>query len=284
MKNAMTDENQDNIPLDDQAITEIIERITAFVKENNYEVGECKLEMIDDLPIYAIVYFLVRAGLRQEAVRVCRRMQLLIPLEGFFLQKDAEKVYNTALMQLDEISKNYSTDGVQIEEANFEFQKDIFKEALLILITKHPNNPSANLNSNLSDYLWFNLQRLYFDDLNLANRFYSQNSLTLKDLQVSILQHGDNYFNEDGTNPLNFYKVLILVGCYEEAILYLNKVGKNIIENTHVALVLDGLGLLKTSQKPQISKISKSGSKPEVPAFPKIINSFLQNYSPSLPA
>jgi len=100
------------------------------------------------------------------------------------------------------------------------------------------------LNTNLSDYLWFNLQKCYFERPGMEFNKHNQDVLTLRILQSSIVRHGEEYFNEDGNNPLNFYKVLILVGLYEEAVRYLDSVDKHRIENTHVALVLNEIGII----------------------------------------
>lgn len=63
------------------------------------------------------------------------------------------KLYNTALTELSNISK-CKTNEIQDRQ-----KRDIFLEALLILLTKVNTSSHSLLNTNLSDYLWFNLQK-----------------------------------------------------------------------------------------------------------------------------
>lgn len=98
-------------------------------------------------------------------------------------------------------------------------------------------------------------------------------------MQATVLHHGESYFNSDGTKPLVFYKVLLLVGLYEDAVRYLDSVGSYQIQNTHVAFLLDGLGITnydaKEESKREETSMNKSGKR-YIPTFPKIINSFIE--------
>lgn len=68
---------------------------------------------------------------------------------------DHPKLYTTALTELSNISKRGRND----EEGTDGYKKDIFKEALLIILTKSTLSSHPLLNTNLSDYLWSSLQK-----------------------------------------------------------------------------------------------------------------------------
>lgn len=249
-------------PDDDYEVTEelmnaVIDRVMDFMKDTNYEVDDVKLETENEtLPIYAIIYFCLRAGKRREAVKIASRSSLpeakvitnLLKEELFYLKGNSEvpeitdniKLHDLAFEYLANISKHEDKDN-GIDSV---YKKDIFKEALLTLMTKHITPAHPNLCSNLSDYLWFNIQKCYFERPGMEFKKNNKNILTLKMLQATILEYGESYFNEDGQSPLNFYKVLILIGLYEEAIRYLDAIDKHRIENTHVALALYENGII----------------------------------------
>jgi hypothetical protein len=230
----------------EELITAVIDRLLYYMKDYNYEVDDSKLELEDEkLPIYALIYFCLRAGKRKEALKIASKSTLHDAKLIYNILKETthedsiselpqnEKLYNTALTALSSINRLYESTAEDPAP-----KKDIFKEAIFILLTKHTSHTHPLLNANLSDYLWFNLARCSFTD--------ESNSpiVTLKSLQSSILTHGSSYFNEDGSTPLNFYKVLIFTGLYEEAIEYLDKIDINRVENTHVAISLNEIGIL----------------------------------------
>jgi len=309
----MTDKSQDKSDYDqmimtgqynisEELITAIIDRILNYMKDFKYETDESSLELEDGkLPIYAIIYFCIRAGKRKEALQIAYKSSLpdvkiirnLLEEELFYFEgsggvrelTDNEKLYNTALEALSSISKRQSED----EQMNSIYKKDVFKEALLVLLTKHVMPCHELLNTNLSDYLWFNLQKCYFERPGMEFNKHNQDVLTLRILQSSIVRHGEEYFNEDGNNPLNFYKVLILVGLYEEAVRYLDSVDKHRIENTHVALVLNEIGIIGWEQPidndvMESFSMSKSRSKKDKkekkPLLPLIIKNFCNFLGP----
>mmetsp|Transcript_19718 Transcript_19718/g.17428 ORF Transcript_19718/g.17428 Transcript_19718/m.17428 type:complete len:245 (-) Transcript_19718:919-1653(-) len=192
---------------------------------------------------------------------------------------DLVRLHNTALQFLSSISRrqaeeNFDTDMI--------YKKDVFKEAILILLTKQVTSSHSLLNTNLSDYLWFNLSKCHFEDSLTEFRSDSSSTLTLKHLQAGILSFGESYFNENGENPLNFYKVLILVGLFNEAVQYLDTIDSHRIQNTHIALCLSELDLLNKTVESNdmdvdtLHKNSKSKTKKkELGLFAKILKNFI---------
>lgn len=112
----------------------------------------------------------------------------------------------------------------------------------------------------------------------------NQDVLTLKMLQKIILSHGESHFNESGAYPLNFYKVLILVGLYKEAITYLDRIDKHRVENTHVAICLNELGILNLDEEEEQVPLNRSRSnqkkESKTPLFVTIMSNFIDFLGP----
>lgn len=280
------DQLPQNYVLPDEAIKVIIECICNYLKDNDFyntslilngQNNDSKLSNIgtnqDGIPIYAVIYFMIRCGRRKEALIVAQECELSIAkvLQEWFDDDKFDYQFDNSIELFE------SKDNDQLG-----YNKDIFKEALIILVTKYSGNPDSNLCNNLADYLWFNLQKCHFRKNKNDRLRYDEDTLTLEILQNSIIQHGEEYFNENGANPLNFYKVLILVGLYEEAVLYMNSIDKYNIQNAHVAIILDGIGILsytKTTKymKQNKGKLGMKKNKEDLaPTFPKIIKSFIE--------
>lgn len=281
----------------DKVITAIVDRIVDHMKDINYERDNSKWELEDDyLPIYAIIYFWVRAGKRNEAIKIAQSSKIpivklicaLLEDENLYIEgteemagfPDNHKLYVTALTELSNISKRRNN-----EEDGDEYKKDIFKEALLILLTKSTLSSHPLLNTNLSDYLWSCLQKWCFDKFDTTIPGSNQDVLTLKMVQNIILSHGEAHFNETGAYPLNFYKVLMLVGLYKEAITYLDRIDKHRVENTHVAIYLNECGILSLNEQDEDDvsfEQSRSNQKKEKknPLFVTIILNFIDFLGP----
>jgi hypothetical protein len=119
----------------------------------------------------------------------------------------------------------------------------------------------------LNDYLWFSLKRCSWSS-------NSQND-GLKRLQSSILSLGATYFNEDGTQAVNYYKVLIMSQLFQEAIIYLHIQQEYLVQNTLVAFALDQIGVFRML-KPVRSEETKDSQEVN-------ISKILESYSMSLP-
>ena len=75
----------------------------------------------------------------------------------------------------------------------------------------------------------------------------SSATFQLSHLQDLILACGPGHFNTSRHDPLHYFKILMLAGMYETAILYLLDNGEHYMESVHVAIVLAYHGLLRSS-------------------------------------
>jgi hypothetical protein len=272
-------------------MNEVIEHFLNFIKDFNFETDETCLELEDNtLPIFAIIYFCIRAGKRKIALEIASKSKLpdvkviheLLKNEVDNLGEsiDNKKLYNTAIQALSDISRRQADES---NESIGVYKKDIFKEALLLLFTKQITPSHALLNTNLSDYLWFSLQKCYFNTSESFLNNNSDNLCTLKLLKGAILSYGESYFNEDGSSPLNFYKVLIFTSQFEEAISYLDSIDQHRIENTHVALAINSIGLFEINEQDDMnvdalsSNLRNAKSKKNV-REPNLFAKIIKNY------
>ncbi|CAI2380777.1 unnamed protein product [Moneuplotes crassus] len=278
----------------DELINAVIDGIVDFMKDHQYESEDTTVELEDGtIPIFAILYFCIRAGQRRIAANIAMKsgifevkviLTLLRVEENFFDDEfedldevsDFVKLHNTALQCLTKLLRRQTEESV---DGTVVYKKDIFKEALLNLFTKQTTASHALLNTNLSDYLWYNLRKCHFEDPATKFRSKNVNTLTLKTLQSTILEYGEGYFNADGSNPLNFYKVLILVGLFEEAVKYLDTIEAHRIENTHVAICLNEIDILPTPEEDEEMEIDSSKyatkKKRKLCLFTKVMKNFI---------
>lgn len=274
-------------------MNEVIEHILNYVKDFNFESQETCLILEDNtLPIFAIIYFCIRAGKRKIALEIASKSKLPDVRMIYELLKDEmdnlgeptdnKKLYNTADQALGDISRRQNDES---DESIGVYKKDIFKEALLLLFTKQITPSHALLNTNLSDYLWFSLQKCHFSTSESFLNKDVDSLCTLKLLKGAILSYGESYFNEDGSSPLNFYKVLIFTSQFEEAISYLDSIDQHRIENTHVALTINSIGLFEIHEEDDMnvdvlrSNLRNDNSKKnmkEPHLFSKIIKNYLK--------
>ena len=115
-----TKDNMDDgiaIDLPEEAIDTMIEYILDYIKSSEFETSGVQLEKHQDIPIYGVVYFLLRAGHKNIAEKVAKKYELSI----YRLFESAE------------------------QPVDIDYKTDIFKEAIYILTTKKSIDPNTVL-------------------------------------------------------------------------------------------------------------------------------------------
>ena len=102
-----------------------------------------------------------------------------------------------------------------LREANDPSKSDIFKEALLIILTNDTTQePSGLITSTLNHYIWFNLKRSWIHQFN-------NSANGVDNLQDTFLNLGPQHFNSSPDSPINYFKVLIMSGLFHEGLDYM---------------------------------------------------------------
>lgn len=197
------------------------------------------LEIVDNFPVWALIYYLVRAGSLKEALSY-----LQSSLEGFqklgtsfpsYFKAFVESADNTLPKNLlDNIRKEFNEQVRFYDEEN----SDPFKYALYKLIGRCEAEKKTfpGIVNTAEDWLWTHLV-LIQEDGEGADKY------TLQSLQLTVTSFGAKYFNPDNKTPGLYVQVLLMCGLFEKAAHYAYT--HSIVDGVHYSLALTYYGLLR---------------------------------------
>ncbi|ODV87460.1 hypothetical protein CANARDRAFT_26856 [[Candida] arabinofermentans NRRL YB-2248] len=202
------------------------------------------LTFINGVPIWAILFYLLRAGCYEEAVYLINENN-----DSFQKLERSFPTYLKSYCDSDDRKLSVELRGRLINEFNQSFKHnaqtaDPFRYATYKLIGRcelsKKTLPSITL--SIEDWLWLHLCLIKEDDSeddDPIHEFY-----TLNDLQKSILQFGPESFNSSNANPM-YLQALIFTGLYEDAVKHLFEYSE--IDAVHLSITLAYYGLLRVS-------------------------------------
>lgn len=226
-------------------------KVKAFValKYLRNDQWDSRIETINKTPIWAQLYYLVRAGYLKEASQlVLERNDIFESVESTFA------AYFTAYFQSPDhmLSEHYRemihTEYAQLFRPGAVF--DPFKQALYKIIGRCELQRSSlpQVAVTTEDWLWLQLAlvREATAGTELRNDRYD-----LSDLQRVVLETGAEHFEPTGLNPGKFFGLQILVGLYENAVEFLYK--SHELYAVHYAITLASYGLLRPDDTPDLA-------------------------------
>ncbi|CCH59876.1 hypothetical protein TBLA_0C00600 [Henningerozyma blattae CBS 6284] len=255
-------------------------KIKSFIdiklKNNNTNTWKFpNMTIVNGVPIWALIFYLLRAGLKEEALEVATNNKACFKkVEGSFLKyirayvsSDNHKLPDHYASQLHNEYNQYikcSLDG------------DPYRLAVYKVIGRCDltRKNISTITLNIEDWLWIHFM-LIKDNISDNEPIYEKYSL--EDFQNIILSYGTKNLN-------NFYfQSLLLSGLYESAIEYMYTISE--IDAVHLALGLVNHGLLKTHQPS--NKVSDdniiSNSSKSVFSFSKILGNYIHSFKYSDP-
>ncbi|KAG7799306.1 hypothetical protein KL929_001383 [Ogataea haglerorum] len=223
-------------------VTKIQNFLELTLRGKNKEWKVPNLYFVNGNPIWATLFYLLRAGCLDEAVQLVTQST-----DSFQKLERSFPMYLKSYCQSPDRKLSRELQGRILNEFNqyfkhFNKEIDPFKYAVYKLIGRcdlsKKNLPSITL--SIEDWLWFHLSLIQedeFDEDELVREFY-----TLNDFQKSVLQYGADSFNASANNPM-YLQALVLTGLYEVAVKYLFE--KSEIDAVHLAITLAYYGLLR---------------------------------------
>lgn len=199
------------------------------------------LEIINNVPVWALLYYMVRTGHIEEALEFTMQteksfqkiersfpsyMKAFASSSGQKLPRDLQERLHTEFNQ-----------HIRFIDEN----TDPYKYALYKLIGRCELSRKAfpEVIITAEDWLWAHLTLTRETDSSTpAHERYS-----LLDLQRMILQFGAKHFNPNRNNPGMYFQVLLLSGLFEYAVQYLYSFSQ--IDAVHFAIALTYYGLLR---------------------------------------
>ena len=228
--------------------------INKFVIKNNPRLVSKTLN-VNGVPIWALIYFLLRAGLYNDAIALTDlNWDIFSKFDKNFPVYLKHFVENKCIaLPLDlnerlngEFSRQFAFVGDDIKASIDPFKYSVYK-----IIGKCDLSNKvlpAELNLSIEDWIWFHLSIINeFNEstYSLSNLLFERN--TFSSFQKRIIQLGPKRFNSSPNNPM-YLKTLILVGLNELAVQYVYE-QINEHDAVHLAIGLCYYGLLKVSTR-----------------------------------
>lgn len=199
------------------------------------------LEIVNNIPIWAFLFYLIRCGFLEEAVRYTIKHESLFQKieKAFPIYIKAYSVSPNGKLprQLnDRLHAEYNQRIRFITETSDPYKYVIYKIIGRCELSKRSLPEVLPL---AEDYMWFQLSltRTIQDSGESAHERF-----TLEDLQKTLLSFGAKHFNPKGTNSIVYFQLLLLSGQFERAIHYLYSYYP--IDAVHFAIGLAYYGLL----------------------------------------
>lgn len=226
-------------------VPSVLNKIRAVLQMRYSENGEWvhgSLEIINNSPIWALIYYMVRSGCLKEALEFTASSR-----DAFQKLGTSFPIYLKAFVEsphrvlpgnlLENIRKEFN------EQVRFfdEESSDPFKFALYKIIGRCEVDKKSfpGVINTTEDWLWSHLSLIYEDaGSNSVNEKY-----TLQNLQMTVTNFGAKYFNPDRKTPALYCQVLIMCGLFEKAVHYAYAFSQ--IDAVHFGIALSYYGLLR---------------------------------------
>jgi len=172
-------------------------------------------EYIDDVPCWAIVFYLIRAGLLRVADTYVREHQSQFQKidRGFaaYLHAYCSHEDRRLPRQLhDRIQSDYNNRVRHMEDT-----KDPFKPAVYKIIGRCElaKRSLTNVMPTAEDWMW--LQLVLSREIDRASE-PAHEVFTLEDIRKSVTQFGAKHFTAKGSNVGLYFQMLLMCGLFEE--------------------------------------------------------------------
>lgn len=186
---------------------------------NNKDLPEWDLKNFDyvsDVPCWAIIFYLLRAGFLEEADEFVRQNQQSFQkldrsfptyLHAYCSAGDERRLPRNLL---DRIQGEYNNRVRHSEDT-----KDIFKPAVYKIIGRCDLSKRSvpNVMPTAEDWMW--LQLVLAREIDKTTE-PAHEVFTLTDLQKGVLQFGAKHFSQKGSNVGLYFQMLMMSGLFED--------------------------------------------------------------------
>ncbi|KAJ1551819.1 hypothetical protein HK096_003390, partial [Nowakowskiella sp. JEL0078] len=251
----------------------LIDIARAYLQIRISQIGVWRAQLLEihgGVPLFALVFVLVRAGCLKEAVRcVQAQAESLAHSEDARFQNYFE-AWVTSQAQLPtgtgklpdqlrgQLLQEYNTrvrHSVKLDSTGQWISGDAFKLALYKLIGRADLTKKAlvaEIMSTTEDYWWFQLA--------LTCEEFAPNEPVADRYNVSQMSHmlqrfGADHFSSRGKTPIVWFKTLLLAGEFERAVEYLWNFEQFQTDAVHFAIVLAYYGLLRVPESPYVAEV-----------------------------
>ncbi|KAI5798894.1 Nup93/Nic96-domain-containing protein [Geopyxis carbonaria] len=204
-------------------------------------------DKIGEVPCWALVFYLMRAGLVKEADAWVRTNQQAFQKldRGFATYLHAycsneDRRLPRALH--DRIQGEYNNRVRHKEDSKDPFKPVVYKIIGRCDLTKRSE---ATVMPTAEDWMW--LQLVLSREIDRTSE-PAHEVFTIQDLQSNIVQFGAKHFAARSANVGLYFQMLLSCGLFEEAVAYLYSF--HFVDGVHFAIALTYYGLLRPSENP----------------------------------
>ncbi|EGW33542.1 uncharacterized protein SPAPADRAFT_137464 [Spathaspora passalidarum NRRL Y-27907] len=240
-----------------------------------------KTLLVNGTPIWALIFYLIRAGLYFDAVELATRNRELFHKFDKNFPVYIKKYVDNHTLPSELMEKLHSEFNQQfqfiINDVDTSINYDPYKYSVYKIIGKCDLSKKAlpqSINLSIEDWLWFHLSIINENESSLIFENYS-----LLNLQNKIIQLGPKNLGSSN-NPL-YLKSLILVGLYELAVQYTYD-HVNECDAVHLAIGLTYYGLLRCSSFNKDVLLSVHNNEYEI-NFSRLVGSYTRSFKISDP-
>ncbi|GAA5894119.1 hypothetical protein JCM6882_007988 [Rhodosporidiobolus microsporus] len=226
-------------------------KIRAFLNVKYLKNGQWSnpaLEIANGTPIWARIYYLLRVGQPQEALRFAQENETaLSTLEKSFLPY-LKAFLDSPTRRLPKLLRDRFLAEYNQRIRYLTDTSDPYKHALYKLIGRveiqRRNVPGVT--ATTEDWLWFQLSLVREQEAGEVEAPHEKYGL--RDLAAVLRKFGEAHFDPKGTRPLLYFQVLLLSGQFERAVAFLQQNQAYQADAVHFAIALAYYGLLKVPE------------------------------------
>lgn len=239
-----------------------ISKIKAFVNIRFSKHGQWtmpNLEILNNSPVWAILFYLLRAGFLNEAAQYSSQNETyLAKFEKnwcSYISAYASSPGRKLPRQLaDRLQNEFSQRIKFVSESSDPFKHALYKILGRCDLSRKTLHGILNVTE---DWMWLQLSLAREAESNEPGYQH----FDLHKLQNNLVQFGPRHFNPKGNNALLYFQVLLLSGQFERAVQYL--CAHSWVDAVHFAAVLAYYGLLRAAGDqagPSCSLLAANGS------------------------
>lgn len=267
-------------------INKVSHFITKVVTNNNDAEFLKRTLQVNGVPVWALIYYLLRSGLYSDAVQFANlRRELFEKFDKNFPLYLSSYVKNDCCGLPGDLQERLSSDFNQtfqfLDEKSPGF--DPYKYAVYKVIGKcdlAKKTLPAAVNLSIEDWLWFHLSLINEFNFDASSSLIYEN-YRLENLQKKVLSLGPTKFNASSNNPL-YLKTLIMLGLYELAVKFAYDT-INECDAVHLAIGLCYYGLLRVSSVSNDDLITINSSEKHEINFSRLVGSYTRTFKISDP-
>eukprot|EP00026_Physarum_polycephalum_P002489 Phypoly_transcript_02496.p1 GENE.Phypoly_transcript_02496~~Phypoly_transcript_02496.p1 ORF type:complete len:852 (+),score=162.10 Phypoly_transcript_02496:253-2556(+) len=199
---------------------------------------ESKGVIVDGVQPWAYVYYMMRCGWMEHAVRFVERNRDKFGSFAIFFGDYAANKRRLSVQQWENCCKEFNS-NVRTQE------KDPFKLTVWNLVSRcevTELRAFRDVIKSTQDFVWYKLMLVSFDSV--PEKLKAQ-ELRLQQVQQQLFSLGPGHFTPMGSTPFMYLFVILAVQLFEQALAFLYSSTPYQVEAVHMAIALDFYCLLR---------------------------------------